>query len=185
MVFPMTSLTKMRSLFVGVFFIAAVGFSSPKAPTSPTPKPSLGAASPTPKQSPKPSPKPTPDEEEEEIRRNHRFLGEPTKPPVSRMFVGREVSVPTQYNAPRITPQSNGGAIVQPSTPTRFETRRTGVSIDPAGFEETELEGFIDYGTPIRTVVPVYNEKGEVVGTAIQEHPSPILQPVFRTIRRE
>jgi hypothetical protein len=71
------------------------------------------------------------------------------------------------------------------STPRAFETRRTGVSIDPSGFEETELEGFIDYGSPIRTVVPVYNEKGELVGTAVQEHPNPILQPVFRTIRKE
>jgi hypothetical protein len=101
------------------------------------------------------------------------------------MFVGREVSVPTQYNPPRITPQATGGVIIQPSTPRAFETRRTGVSIDPSGFEETELEGFIDYGSPIRTVVPVYNEKGEWVGTAVQEHPNPILQPVFRTIRKE
>jgi hypothetical protein len=101
------------------------------------------------------------------------------------MFVGREVSVPTQYNPPRITPQATGGAIIQPATPRAFETRRTGVSIDPSGFEETELEGFIDYGSPIRTVVPVYNEKGELVGTAVQEHPNPILQPVFRTIRKE
>jgi hypothetical protein len=101
------------------------------------------------------------------------------------MFVGREVSVPTQYTAPRISPQATGGTIIQPSTPSAFETRRTGVSIDPSGFEETALEGFIDYGSPIRTVVPVYNEKGELVGTAVQEHPNPILQPVFRTIRRE
>jgi hypothetical protein len=47
-----------------------------------------------------------------------------------------------------------------------------------------ELEGFINYGTPIRTIVPIYNEKGEFLGTAIQEHPNNILQPVFRTIRR-
>ena len=181
MVFPMSSPAIMCFVFAGVFFTASVGFSSPKAPSSPTPKPSLGAASPT----PKPTPKPTPDEEEEEIRRNHRFLGEPARPPVTRMFVGREVSVPTQYNPPRITPQATGGAIIQPATPRAFETRRTGVSIDPSGFEETELEGFIDYGSPIRTVVPVYNEKGELVGTAVQEHPNPILQPVFRTIRKE
>ena len=181
MVFPMSSPAIMRIVFAGVFFTASAGFSSPEAPNSTTPKPSLGAASPT----PKPTPKPTPDEEEEEIRRNHRFLGDPVRPPVTRMFVGHEISVPTQYNAPRITPQATGGAIIQPATPSAFETRRTGVSIDPSGFEETELEGFIDYGSPIRTVVPVYNEKGELVGTAVQEHPNPILQPVFRTIRRE
>ncbi|MFZ9920477.1 MAG: hypothetical protein ACO3FQ_04875, partial [Terrimicrobiaceae bacterium] len=100
MVLPMASPTIMRFVFAGVFFTASVGFSSPEAPSSPTPKASLGTASPT----PKPTPKPTPDEEEEEIRRNHRFLGDPVRPPVTRMFVGREVSVPTQYNAPRITP---------------------------------------------------------------------------------
>jgi hypothetical protein len=181
MVFPMSSPAIMRIVFAGVFFTASAGFSSPEAPNSPTPKPSLGAASPT----PKPTPKPTPDEEEEEIRRNHRFLGDPVRPPVTRMFVGHEISVPTQYNPPRITPQATGGANIQPATPSAFETRRTGVSIDPSGFEETELEGFIDYGSPIRTVLPVYNEKGELVGTPVQEHPNPILQPVFRTIRRE
>ena len=35
-------------------------------------------------------------------------------------------------------------------------------------------------GTPMKR-----NEKGELVGTAVQEHPNPILQPVFRTIRKE
>ena len=59
------------------------------------------------------------------------------------------------------------------------------MTIDATGFEETELEGFIDYGSPIRTAVPAYNEKGEIIGTTIQEHPNPILQPVFRTIRKE
>jgi len=59
------------------------------------------------------------------------------------------------------------------------------MTIDATRFEETEIEGFIDYGSPMRTAVPVYNEKGEIIGTTIQEHPNPILQPVFRTIRKE
>ena len=59
------------------------------------------------------------------------------------------------------------------------------MTIDDAGFEETAIEGFIDYGSPIRTAVPVYNDKGEIIGTAVQEYPNPILQPVFRTIRKE
>jgi hypothetical protein len=101
------------------------------------------------------------------------------------MFIGQEVPVATHYTAPRIAPQADGSYIVQPATPTAFETRRTGVTIDGAGFEETRIEGFINYGSPIRTAVPVYNEKGEIIGTAIQEHPNPILQPVFRTIREE
>jgi hypothetical protein len=101
------------------------------------------------------------------------------------MFIGQEVPVATHYTAPRIAPQADGSYIVQSATPTAFETRRTGVTIDGAGFEETRIEGFINYGSPIRTAVPVYNEKGEIIGTAIQEHPNPILQPVFRTIREE
>jgi hypothetical protein len=140
-----------------------------------------------PRPSPTPSPKSTPDEEEEEIRANHRYLGEPVRgrPLQSTLFVGREIPVPTGYTAPRVYTGPDGRQVVQPATPRSFEVRKTGVTIDSrGGFEQTELEGFIDYGSPIRTVVPVYNEKGEVVGTAVQEHPNPILQPVFRTIRR-
>jgi hypothetical protein len=186
-------------MLVGFFSTLALGFSAPETSTGeparetikqnasagslqPTPTPTS-----TPKPTPKPAPKPTPDEEEEEIRRNHRFLGEPARamsPARTRMFIGREVPVPTQYNAPRITQQANGGYVIQPSTPTSFEIRRTGVTIDNGGFEQTELEGFINYGSPIRTVVPMYNEKGEIIGTTVQEYPNPILQPVFRTIRQ-
>lgn len=101
------------------------------------------------------------------------------------MFIGQEIPIVTEYAAPRITPQAGGGYVIQPATPTAFETRRTGMTVDGAGFEQTEIEGFIDYGSPIRTAVPIYNEKGEVIGTAVQEHPNPILQPVFRTIRKE
>lgn len=128
------------------------------------------------------------EEEEQEIRRNHQFLGERARasaPAQTRMFIGREIPVATQYAPPRIATQANGGYIVQPATPTAFETRQTGLTIDGAGFEQTEIEGFIDYGSPIRTAVPLYNEKGEIIGTTIQEHPNPILQPVFRTIRKE
>lgn len=101
------------------------------------------------------------------------------------MFVGREIAVPAEYNAPRIYSAADGSQVIQPSSPRSFATRKTGVTLNSGGgFEQTELEGFIDYGTPIRTIVPVYNEKGEFVGTAVQEHPNPILQPVFRTIRR-
>ena len=59
------------------------------------------------------------------------------------------------------------------------------MTTDGAGFEQTEIEGFIDYGSPIRTAVPIYDEKGEIIGTAVQEHPNPILHPVFRTIRKK
>ena len=156
-----------------------------KSPNDPVALESKPRPSPTP--IPRPSPKPTPDEEEEEIRANHRYLGEPVRgrPVQSTLSVGREIPVPTGYTAPRVYTGPDGRQVVQPATPRSFEVRKTGVTIDSrGGFEQTELEGFIDYGSPIRTVVPVYNEKGEVVGTAVQEHPNPILQPVFRTIRR-
>jgi hypothetical protein len=145
----------------------------------------------TPSITPKPTPLPTPnpdEEEEQEIRRNHRFLADPARAsavPETRIFIGREIPVATQYDAPRITTQANGGYVIQPATPRAFETRRTGLTIDSTGVEQTELENFIDYGSPIRTAVPVSNEKGEIIGTTIQEHPNPILQPVFRTIRKE
>ena len=179
--------TTLRWILLPFFSFLATAFTAPEAGVAQfTPELTKGnatAASPTPK------PTPTADEEEEqEIRRNHQFLGEPARasaPAQTRMFIGREIPVATQYAAPRITPQADGGYVIQPATPTAFETRRTGMTIDRTGFEQTEIEGFIDYGSPIRTAVPVYNEKGEVIGTAIQEHPNPILQPVFRTIRKE
>jgi hypothetical protein len=179
--------TTLRWIILAPFSFLTAALAAPEAdtgqPTQEITKGNATASSPTPK------PTPTADEEEEqEIRRNRQFLAEPARaiaPPQARMFIGREIPVATQYAPPRITPQADGGYIVQPATPTAFETRRTGMTIDGAGFEETEIEGFIDYGSPIRTAMPLYNEKGEIIGTTIQEHPNPILQPVFRTIRKE
>ena len=169
------------SVFLGLAVVSGFFPAAMAGEPSPTPQasPSPAAVSATPR------PKATPDEEEQEIRRNHRFLGEPARPARTTMFIGREVAVPTGYNAPRITTSPGGAQVIQPATPHSFETRKTGVMLGPdGGFEQTELEGFINYGTPIRTIVPIYNEKGEFLGTAIQEHPNNILQPVFRTIRR-
>jgi hypothetical protein len=179
----MNSQTMPRWILLAFFSCLGAGFSAPEVDIQQTTKGNATTVSPT------PTPPLTPDEEEEqEIRRNHQFLGEPARgsaPTQTRMFVGQEVPVATQYDAPRITPQVDGGYVIQPATPTAFETRRTGTTTNGAGFEQTEIEGFIDYGSPIRTAVPIYNEKGEIIGTAIQEHPNPILQPVFRTIRKE
>ena len=177
----------LRWIFFSFFASLAFSFSAPEddtvRPTQQAIKGNATAVSPT------PTPSPNPDEEEEqEIRRNHQFLGEPARAsalPQTKIFIGQEVPVATEYAAPRITPQADGGYVIQPATPTAFETRRTGTTIDGTGFEQTEIEGFIDYGSPVRTAVPIYNEKGEIIGTAIQEHPNPILQPLFRTIRKE
>ena len=173
----------LRWIFLAFISSLAAGFSAPEADIQQTTKGNATMVSPT------PTPPPTPDEEEEqEIRRNHHSLGGPAianAPAKTKMFVGQEVPVVTQYTAPRITPQADGGYIIQPATPTAFETRRTGVTIEGTGFEQKEIEGLIDYGSPIRTVVPIYDKKGEMIGTAVAEHPNPILQPVFRTIRRK
>ena len=183
--------TTLCSILLAFFSSLAAVFAAPEEeagqPAQEFHKGNAATPSPTPKPAP-PQP-PTPDEEEEqEIRRNHQFLGEAAKasePPQTRIFIGREIPVATQYDAPRITRQADGGHVIQPAMPRAFETRRTGLTSDATGFEQTELEGFIDYGSPIRTPVPVYNEKGETIGATIQEHPTPILQPVFRTIRKE
>jgi len=187
----MNSQTMLRWILLAFFSSLAAGFSAPEAdtdqPTQQTTKGNATSVSANPKPTPTPSPNPD-EEEEQEIRRNHQFRGAPARasaPPQMKMFIGQEVPVATGYTAPRITPQANGGYVVQPATPTAFETRQTGLTMDGAGFEQTEIEGFIDYGSPIRTAVPLYNEKGEIIGTAIQDHPNPIHQPVFRTIRKE
>ncbi len=94
----------------------------------------------------------------------------------------REFRYPTQFEPPQI-PQSTGNsgsggsgsnnttiniAPVTPTTPTAFETRNTGVTLEvepvvgPDGLtidlnlvpQVVEFEGFINYGSPIRTVNP-------------------------------
>ena len=179
----MNSQTLLRWILLAFFSFLAAPEAYAGQPTQEITKGNATAASPTPK------PTPTVDEEEEqEIRRNHQFLGEPARasaPPQTKIFIGQEVPVATEYTTPHITPQADGCYVIQPATPTAFETRRTGMTIDGTGFEQKEIEGFIDYGSPVRTAVPIYNEKGEIIGTAIQEHPNPILQPLFRTIRKE
>jgi len=52
-------------------------------------------------------------------------------------------------------------------------------------FVNTELKGFVNYGSPIQSVVSVKNEKGETIGTQIISTPNPILQPVFQTIKEQ
>jgi hypothetical protein len=106
----------------------------------------------------------------------------------SRIFVGQEFPVPTGYSPARVQIGAGGYPIVTPSQPGSFETRRTGVLMETGGadrFEVTEFEGFINYGSPIRTAIPVYDEKGNPVGIQVLTTPNPVLQPVFKTFRRE
>ncbi len=89
----------------------------------------------------------------------------------------REFRYPTQFSEPKIPDIRSGSAgsgisvslpIVGPSTPSAFETRNTGVTLEvepvvgPDGVsidlnlvpQVVEFEGFINYGSPIRTINP-------------------------------
>ena len=106
----------------------------------------------------------------------------------SKIFVGQDVPIPTEYSAPRVRISAGGYPVVTPSQPRSFEIRRTGVLMETGGagrFEVSEFEGFIDYGGPIRTAIPLYDDKGKPVGIQVISTPNPMLQPVFKTFRRE
>ena len=91
----------------------------------------------------------------------------------------REFRYPTQFTEPKVPDISGRGTsnststtialpVVGPSTPTNFETRNTGVTLEvepvvgPDGVtidlnlvpQVVEFEGFINYGSPIKTVNP-------------------------------
>src|ERR1043166_369598 len=117
----------------------------------------------------------------------------------------REFRYPTQFQAPQIPTtfggsnnpnvslgNSTGGTFpVTPTTPTGFETRNTGVTLEvepvvgPDGItidlnlvpQVVEFEGFINYGSPIRT------SSVNALGMAQTVELTPIIinQPVFST----
>jgi hypothetical protein len=142
----------------------------------------------TPSPTPSPSPSPDPDDQYENETAERRLLRHSTAPAAvgpSRMFIGTEVAVPTLYTPPRIATGANGIPVVVPSSPAAFETRRLGTTLETGSgisFRSTELQGFIDYGSPIRTSVPACDGQGRPVGVQILETPNPILQPVIQTI---
>ena len=137
----------------------------------------------------------TDDDEEENGERT--ILGyskkvRPSPPAIihnSRIFVGEEVPYPKDYSAPVIQYGANGIPYVTPSQPLSFTSRPVGVSMESNGSGQsvrmTELEGWVNYGNPIQTAVPVYNEKGEVIGTRVITTPNNILQPVIKTYRQD
>ncbi len=125
----------------------------------------------------------------------------------AKIEVIREFIYPTEYDPPEIPNQfggsttltgglgggttSGGGFPVTPATPTAFETRNTGVTleVDPVlGADEftidlnlapevVEFDGFINYGSPIQTTA--VNGLGIVVPVVIT--PNIINMPVFNT----
>ena len=125
----------------------------------------------------------------------------------------REFRYPTTFEPPQI-PQSFGGGggggvgssttiasfPVTPTTPTGFETRNTGVTLEvepvvgPDGVtidlnlvpQVVEFEGFINYGSPIRTVNPAALGLGGVapvlgVPSSVILTENVINQPIFST----
>ncbi len=134
------------------------------------------------------------EEEEEESSSAKTILGYPKKtfegPPAkihsSKIFIGQEISYPSGYTPAQVQSDPYGHSVVVPSSPTSFQTRQLGVTIETgttSKFENTELKGFINYGSPIQTIAPVINEKGEIIGTRVINTPNPILQPVIETIK--
>jgi len=118
----------------------------------------------------------------------------------AKIEVIREFIYPTEYDPPEIPNQigsdfgggAGGGAFpVTPATPTAFETRNTGVTleVDPVlGADEftidlnlapevVEFDGFINYGSPIQTTA--VNALGLVTPVIITENR--IEMPVFNT----
>lgn len=106
----------------------------------------------------------------------------------SIITVGQQITVPVQYAAPQVIANQQGGVVVVPATPTSFGVVQTGATMgsDGAGntmLRDTEFNGFVNYGSPIRAVVPTQNQRGQP--NAVQVIlPNPVLVPVTTTIER-
>jgi general secretion pathway protein D len=123
----------------------------------------------------------------------------------------REFRYPTEFDPPQI-PQNFGGGSgngtttiavfpVTPTTPTAFETRNTGVTLEveptigPDNYtidlnlvpQVVEFEGFINYGSPISTINPSLLGLGGVTAgltntpSSVVLTPNVINQPIFST----
>jgi len=117
----------------------------------------------------------------------------------SKIEIIREFIYPTEYEPPELpntVGTGTGGVFpVTPATPTAFETRNVGVTLEveptvgpDKNFIElslrpelVEFQGFVNYGSPIRALSAEGLAEG-VTGLRILT-PNRILMPVFRTIR--
>jgi general secretion pathway protein D len=117
----------------------------------------------------------------------------------AKIEVIREFIYPTEYDPPEIPQQIGDGftgtAPVTPATPTAFETRNTGVTleVDPVlGADEftidlnmapevVEFDGFINYGSPILADTTIQIAPGVFEQRVITENR--IVMPVFNTRR--
>src|SRR5205807_4123997 len=122
----------------------------------------------------------------------------------------REFRYPTVFTAPQVPSITGGGSgtgtvsisVVTPTTPTAFETRNTGVTLEvepvvgPDGVtidlnlvpQVVEFEGFINYGIPNFGIQPPATSLNPITGvTSLLTSPSVLLtenvinQPIFST----
>ena len=119
------------------------------------------------------------------------------------VHIGREFIYPTEFDPPQVpqitnttrvvggvvVPNSSGQLIATPTTPTAFEMRQIGITleVEPVIGEDgsvelnlapslTDFEGFVNYGSPISAATPA---GGTSPGSLITENR--ILQPIFKT----
>jgi general secretion pathway protein D len=127
----------------------------------------------------------------------------------------REFRYPTEFDPPQIPQNFGGGGAssiggsttlavfpVTPTTPTAFETRNTGVTLEvepTVGSDNytidlnlvpqvVEFEGFINYGSPISTINPAALGLTGAVSSAVSQQPTSVVltpnvinQPIFST----
>jgi len=123
-----------------------------------------------------------------EVIREFRYPTEFTPPQIPQTFATASATVAI----PGLAPTSSGSFPVTPTTPTAFETRNTGVTLEvepvvgPDGYtidlnlvpQVVEFEGFINYGSPITAT-----STNPLTGVPTQNviTPNVINQPIFST----
>ena len=126
-----------------------------------------------------------------EIIREFRYPTEFDPPQIPQNFGTSGLSLLGGTGVNPLQSQGAGSFPVTPTTPTAFETRNTGVTLEvepvigPDGFtvdlnlvpQVVEFEGFINYGSPIQTTST--NALGQSVVNVIT--PNVINQPIFST----
>ena len=107
----------------------------------------------------------------------------------SNIAVIREFIYPTEYEPPEVpqTVEGGGSAPVTPATPTAFETRDVGITLEVLPVADAkkrfvdvtlnpsfvEFDGFVNYGSPIRSAT-------DVIGAgSVEITKNAILMPVF------
>jgi len=112
----------------------------------------------------------------------------------AKVEIIREFIYPTEYEPPEL-PNSTGDGFspISPATPTAFETRNVGVTLEVEPRvgpnkkmielsirpELVEFEGFVNYGTPITSTAD--NILGQSITSTLTQNG--ILMPVFKTTR--